>query len=69
MKGHGLIVSYSPPNFLFLSIKAFSFPCYVETSAWLTMVVDLELQFSADPNKPIFNWRNIWQSTCFRSTF
>ena len=41
MKGHGLLVYYSPPNFLFLSIKAFSFPCPLGTCMCLTMVACL----------------------------
>lgn len=35
---------YSRPNFLFPSIKEFSFPC-----TWLAMIADPESQFSADP--------------------
>ena len=54
MKGHGLFVYCSPPNFLFLSIKVFSFLCWVGTCIQLTMIADPELQFSDDPNKPIF---------------
>ena len=40
---------YSPPTFLFLSIKVFSFPCRLCICTWLTMIVDSKLQFSADP--------------------
>ena len=54
MKGHGLFVYYRSPNFLFLSIKVFSFPCYMETCMWLSMIADPELQFSGDPRKSIF---------------
>ena len=42
------------PNFLFLSIKVFSFPFYMETCMWLSLVADPELQFSGDPSKSIF---------------
>ena len=54
MKGHGLFVYYRSPNFLFLSIKVFSFPFYMETCMWLSLVADPELQFSGDPSKSIF---------------
>ena len=30
-KNHRLLIYYSPPNFLFLSIKTFSFPFYAGT--------------------------------------
>ena len=30
-KIHGLFVYYNPPNFFFLSLKMFSFPCWVGT--------------------------------------
>ena len=42
-KNQGLFVYPSSLNFLFLSIKAFSFSCL------LTMGADPKLQFSADP--------------------
>ena len=47
-------VYYSSPNFHFLSVKGFSFPCCVKTYMLLTMVADPELQFSTDP-KHIFS--------------
>ena len=48
MKSRTLFDYSSPLNFLFLSIKVFSFPCWGGTCTWLTMVEDLELQFSAE---------------------
>ena len=47
MKSHGLFVSNSFP--IFSLVKAFFFPCRMETSTWLTIVEDPESQFSADP--------------------
>ena len=40
------LVYYSPPKFLFPSVKAFSFPFLLGTCTWLAMVAD---PFSADP--------------------
>lgn len=39
-----------PPNVLFFFIKAFIFPCHVETCMRHVMIVDLKLQLSADPD-------------------
>ena len=43
MKSHGPNVYSSPPNFLFPSIKEFSFPCCGGNCMWLTVVADPEL--------------------------
>ena len=40
MKSHGFPIYYSSPNFLFPSIKEFSFPC----SMWLAMIAEHKLQ-------------------------
>ena len=48
------------PNALFLSVKAFSFPCQVGTCTWLPMIEDTELQFSADPELTYLDRRKIW---------
>ena len=33
-KIHGIFVYYNPPNFFFLSLKMFSFPCFVGPGIW-----------------------------------
>lgn len=43
-----------PSPLLFPFYEMFSFPCCGETCTWLTMAVDSEFQFSADPPKAIF---------------
>ena len=40
--------------FLFLSMKLLFFFCCLGICTWFTIVEELELQFSVDPNKPIF---------------
>ena len=67
-KSQGLFVYCSPPNSLFPSIKGFSFPCRAGVSKWLAMVADPKLQFSVDPKQMHLCWRNIWLSSCLRST-
>ena len=52
----------------YLKKNVFYATCCVGTCTWLTMVIDLELQFSANLEKTHLCWRNIWQSVCFRST-
>lgn len=60
LKSHGLHAFYNLPNFVFPCIKCFCFvsSCPSDTCIWLTMVADFKLQFSADPEKPIFCWGN-----------
>ena len=48
--------------------KEFSFPSCVGTCKWLSMVVDLNVQFSADLKQIHLCWRNIQQSIFLRST-
>lgn len=48
-ESHGLFVYYNPPNFLFPSIKAFSFALQCENLYVTHRVADPELHFSADP--------------------
>ena len=67
MKSYELFVYYSPPDFLFLAIIIFLFPCCEGTYTWLTMATDPN--FRPIPNKLIFAGENNWQSICFRSTF
>lgn len=40
----------------------------LRTCRWLAMVADPESQFSVDPQKTHFCWRNNWLSICLRST-
>ena len=40
MQSHGFLIYYSSPNFLFPSIKEFSFPCTI----WLALIAEYKLQ-------------------------
>ena len=53
MKSHGLLLFSYTPNFHFL-LKHYPSLAMGRLNVWLTMVADPELQFSADPNKPIY---------------
>lgn len=64
MKIHELFVYYSPTNFLFPSIKEFSFPCFGGICTWLATVAHPKFQSSADLNKLIFA-REIFVSGLF----
>ena len=44
----------------FLPREMVSFSCCVGTCTWLTLVMDPQLQFYADPKLAHFCWRNIW---------
>lgn len=67
MKSHGSFVYSSCPSCLFLSMKAFSFPCCQGTCMCFLMVADPKLRFFTDTEYTLFCCRNIWQSICFRS--
>ena len=47
-------VYFSPPNFLFSSLKELFSPCCAGTYMSLTMVAGPELPFFADTEKPVF---------------
>ena len=48
-KSHEFFVYYRSHDFVFPSIKVFSSPCCAATCMWLTIVVNLKVQSSADP--------------------
>ena len=54
-------------SFLYLPRKLFSFCCHRGPCTWLIMVIGPKLPFSADPECTHLQWKNIWQSICFRS--
>ena len=54
MKSTGPLVYCSPPNFLFSSIRVFSFPCHVETCLSLATIADSGMHSRLIPYKPIF---------------
>ena len=58
MKSHGLFVYHSPPKFLCISIKVFSFAYHAFTCMYLTLVSGSNSQFFADPAIHLC-WRNI----------
>ena len=58
------LVYYSPPNFLFLSMKTFLPLLWGKTCTWLTVIADLKTQCSIDPKWTHLCRRNICQSIC-----